>query len=120
MPGKLAIYDLQFGPAVLRNDAWQFLGNIRHIKAGTYGDRLTMMVRFAYTGSRPDIPLRFVIKLPDARQYEETIRLPETNGDFTYKFTVHQPEDFAGNGSVYLYYGISIVDVLDFAISPEA
>jgi hypothetical protein len=116
MPGRLSIYDLQFGPAVLKKKTWHFLGNIRSLDAGQYKDRLTLMVRFSYRSSKPQIPLKFVIKLPKARQYEETVNLTSRKGRFAYRFTIHRPQDFTGSGSVYLYYGFSIVDVLDFTI----
>lgn len=118
MPGRISIYGLQFGPAVLKDDEWNFLGNMRSFDAGLFGERLTLMVKFSYRSSRPDIPLRFVIKLPEARQYEETVNLTNKEGEFTYKFTVHEPSKFLGAGSLYLYYGFSIVDVLDFTILP--
>ena len=116
MPGRLSIYDLQFGPAVLKKKTWHFLGNIRSLDAGQYKDRLTLMVRFSYRSSKPQIPLKFVIKLPQARQYEQTVNLTNRKGRFAYRFTIHRPQDFTGSGSVYLYYGFSIVDVLDFTI----
>ncbi len=116
MPGRLSIYDLQFGPAVLKKKTWHFLGNIRSLNAGRFKDRLTLMVRFSYRSSKPQIPLKFVIKLPQTRQYEETVNLTSRKGRFAYRFTIHRPEDFRGSGSVYLYYGFSIVDVLDFTI----
>jgi hypothetical protein len=116
MPGRLSIYDLQFGPAVLKEKSWRFLGNIHSLDAEKYGDRLTLMVRFSYRSSKPRIPLKFVIKLPQTRQYEETVNLAGRKGRFAYRFTIHRPRDFTGSGSVYLYYGFSIVDVLDFTI----
>ncbi|MCA1960486.1 MAG: hypothetical protein LDL33_06800 [Desulfomonile sp.] len=120
MPGRLSIYDLQFGPAVLKDKKWEFLGNKRTFNAGADSDRLTLMIRFNYQASRPKIPVRFVIKLPQARQYEETVNLRESRGSYAYHFTIHRPEDFVGSGSVYIYYGISIVDVLDFTILPKS
>ncbi len=120
IPGRISIYDLQFGPATPANKKWRFLGNIRTFNAGLYGDRLTLMVRFSYDSSRSDIPLKFVIKLPDARQYEKTVHLRNTKGKYSYKFTIHHPDEFLGSGSIYLYYGFSIVDVLDFTIVPGA
>jgi hypothetical protein len=118
MPGRVSIYDLQFGPAVLKDNQLQFQGNSRTFHAGAYGGRLTLMVRFSYNGSRAEIPLKFIIKLPNSRQYEETVHLTSRRGNYTYQFTIHRPEDFFGSGSVYLYYGFSIVDVLDFTIIP--
>ena len=118
MPGRVSIYDLQFGPATLKDRAWKFLGNSRTFKAGSFGDRLTLMVRFSYTASGAEIPLKFVIRLPGSRQYEERVHLSSRRGQYSYHFTIHRPEDFLGSGSVYLYYGFSIVDVLDFSIVP--
>ncbi|MGO8822129.1 MAG: hypothetical protein ACLQT6_00360 [Desulfomonilaceae bacterium] len=118
MPGRLSIYDLQFGPAIPQQNRWKFLGNSRTFNAGLFGDRLTLIVRFSYRASTPDTPLKFVIKLPDSRQYEETVRLANRQGEFDYQFTIHKPEDFLGSGMIYLYYGFSIVDVLDFTIMP--
>jgi hypothetical protein len=120
MPGRVSIYDLQFGPAVLKDNKWKFLNNIRTFNAGKFDGRLTLMVRFSYKGSKSDIPLKFIIRLPGARQYEETVRLPKQEGQYTYKFTIQNPEDFVGSGSVYVYYGFSMVDVLDFTIIPGA
>ncbi|MFH0957688.1 MAG: hypothetical protein V1897_03205 [Pseudomonadota bacterium] len=120
MPGRLSIYDLQFGPAIAQSQGWKFLGNSRTFNAGLFGDRLILMVRFYYKASASDTPLKFVIKLPDSRQYEETIRLSNNQGQFAYHFTIHRPEDFLGSGMIYVYYGFSIVDVLDFAIMPGA
>jgi hypothetical protein len=118
MPGRLSIYDLQFGPAIAQDQGWKFLGNSRTFNAGLFGDRLTLMVRFSYRASASDTPLKFVIKLPESRQYEETVRLSSRQGQFNYHFTIHRPEDFLGSGMIYLYYGFSIVDVLDFNIMP--
>lgn len=118
MPGRVSIYDLQFGPAVLKDGEWKFLGNNRTFNAGLFGDRLSLMVRFSYTASGGETPLKFVIRLPGSRQYEETVRLSSRKGQYSYHFTVHRPGDFLGSGSVYLYYGFSIVDVLDFTIMP--
>jgi hypothetical protein len=118
MPGRVSIYDLQFGPAVLKDNQLNFLGNGRSFNAEHFVDRLTLMIRFSYSASQPEVPLKFVIKLPDSRQYEETIRLMTRTGQYSYHFTIHNPRDFLGSGSVYLYYGFSIVDVLDFAIMP--
>jgi hypothetical protein len=64
--------------------------------------------------------LKFVIKLPEARQYEKTVHLRNTKGKYSFKFTIHHPDEFLGSGSIYLYYGFSIVDVLDFTIVPGA
>ncbi len=69
MPGRVSIYDLQLGPAVLKDNQWQFMGNNRTLNAGLYGERLTLMVRFSYNGSGADVPLKFVIRLPGSRQY---------------------------------------------------
>jgi hypothetical protein len=118
MPGRFSIYDLQLGPAVMQNNEWKFLSDSRTLNAESFGQRLTMMVRFSYKGSRADIPVKFVVKLPGARQYEETVQLASSQGQYSYKFTVHNPKDFVGNGSVYLYFGFSIVDALDFTIMP--
>jgi len=118
MPGRVSIYDLQLGPAVLKDNQWQFTGNNRTLNAGRFGERLTLMVRFSYSGSGSEVPLKFVIRLPGSRQYEETVQLASRRGNYSYQFTIHRPEDFVGNGSVYLYYGFSIVDVLDFTIVP--
>ena len=120
IPGRVSIYDLQFGPALFKNNEWIFLDNIRTLDAGNFADRLTLMVRFSYRGSKSEIPLKFIIKLPGARQYEETVQLPRYEGQYSYRFTIHNPEDFVGSGSVYLYYGFSMVDVLDFTIVPGA
>lgn len=116
MPGKLSIYDLEFGPALKREEKWQFLGNMRTFNTEQFDDRLTLLVRFAYAASRPETPLRFVIKLPQARQYEETVHLRDRSGEYSYKFTVHTPEDFLGSGSVYVYYGFSMVEAFEFTI----
>ncbi|MFH0824581.1 MAG: hypothetical protein V2B18_17645 [Pseudomonadota bacterium] len=116
MPGRLSIYDLQFGPAALKGEKMEFQGNIRKIHANRFQDRLTLMVRFSYNASRPDVSLKFVVKLPDSRPYEETVQLTKRQGQYTYTFTIHKPEEFVGSASVYLYYGFSIVDVLDFTI----
>jgi hypothetical protein len=118
MPGRVSIYDLQFGPAALKDREWKFLGNSRTFKAGSFGERLVLMVRFSYTASGAEVPLKFVIRLPGSRQYEETVHLSSRRGQYSYHFTIHRPEDFRGSGSVYLYYGFSIVDVLDFSIVP--
>lgn len=120
LPGRVSIYDLQFGAAVFKDNEWKFLGNARRFSAAGFGKRLTLTVRFSYSGSRADIPLKFIVKLPDSRQYEETVHLSSRRGKYVYRFTVHRPSDFLGSGSVYLYYGFSIVDVLDFSILPGA
>lgn len=117
-PGTVSIYDLQFGPAAIKENQVQFVGSNRTFSAGQFGDRLILMVRFSYRASRREIPLKFVIRLPEARQYEETVRLPNTKGQYEFHFTVQRPGDFVGTGFVYLYYGFSIVDVLDFTIMP--
>lgn len=119
MPGRLSIRDLQLGPAVVRENKWHFEGSGRVFDASRYKDRLTLMVRFSYTGSRSGIPLKFVVKLPQARQYEETVNLAHPRGQYDYVFTIHRPVEFIGSGSVYVYYGFSIVDVLDFTIIPN-
>jgi hypothetical protein len=118
IPGRVSIYDLQFGPSVLKDKRWKFLGNTRSFNAGMFKDKLTLMVSFSYKGSKPDIPIKFIIKVPSARQYEEIVHLTDSHGRFTYQFTIHDPENFIGNGSVYLYYGFSMVDVLAFTIMP--
>jgi hypothetical protein len=116
MPGRLSIYDLEFGPAILKDNNWQFLGNARNFNAREFEGRLTLMIRFSYKGTRGEIPLKFVVKLPDSTQHEETALLTEPTGTYVYRFTVHNPQEFGGSGSVYLYYGFSIVDVFDFTI----
>ncbi|MFH1113607.1 MAG: hypothetical protein V1792_06765 [Pseudomonadota bacterium] len=118
MPGRVSIYNLAFGPALLKGNDWEFVGNSRTFNAGLYKDRLTLMIRFSYFGSRSEIPLKFVVKLPDSRQYDETVSLLSRRGQYVYHFTIHHPENFLGSGSVYLYYGFSMVDVLDFTIVP--
>jgi hypothetical protein len=116
MPGRLSIHDIQFGPVSWKDKKWEFLGNIRTINASRHPERLTLMVKFSYTGSRPPIPVKLVIRLPQCRQFEETVNLREADGVYSYMFTMHRPEEFVGAGSVYLYYGFSIIDVLDFTI----
>ena len=118
MPGRVSIYDLQFGPAVLKDKRWDFLGNMRSFSAGEFKGRLTLMVRFSYRGAKEEIPIKFIIRLPGARQYEEEVKLTKREGRYSYKFTIHHPENFIGSGSVYLYYGFSMVDVLAFTIMP--
>lgn len=118
MPGRVSIYDLQFGAADIRDNQMKFLGNTRTFNADLFKNRLTLMVRFSFAGSMSEIPLKFIIKLPDSRQHEETVRLHGRRGNYRYHFTIHNPMDFLGTGSVYLYYGFSIVDVLDFTIVP--
>ncbi len=118
MPGRVSIYDLQFGPAIYKDNQWQFLGNSRTFNAGNFPDKLSLMIKFSYTSSRSETPLKFMLKLPDSRQYEETVQLTGRRGSYTYQFTLHRPDDFVGVGSVYLYYGFSIVDVLDFTVMP--
>lgn len=120
MPGRLSIYDLQLGAAALDDADWKFMGASRTFNAGLYGDRLTIMVRFSYKATSSEIPLKFVIKLPDSRQYEETVKLQGKNGHYNYQFTIHKPEEFLGAGMIYMYYGFNIVDVLDFTIVPGA
>lgn len=116
MPGRVSIYNLQFGPAVFEDNEWKFLDDSRTFNVKLYKERLTLMVRFSYFGSRSEIPLKFVVKLPDSRQYDETVNLVNRRGEYTYHFTIHNPANFLGSGSIYLYYGFSIVDVLDFTI----
>ena len=116
MQGRLSIYDLEFGPAVLKDNNWQFLGNGRNFNAKEFEGRLTLMIRFTYRWTRGEIPLKFVVKLPDSTQHEETALLTEPTGTYVYRFTIHNPQEFAGAGSIYLYYGFSIIDVLDFTI----
>jgi hypothetical protein len=118
MPGRVSIYDLQFGPSVLKDKRWEFMGNKRSFSAGEFKERLTLVVRFSYKGSKADIPIKFIIKLPGARQYEETVHLTDREGRYSYRFTIHNPENFIGSGSVYLYYGFSMVDVLPFTVMP--
>ncbi len=118
--GRISIHDLQFGPAVFKEDKWKFLGNMRSFNAGLFGERLTLMLRFSYRSSRPDTQLKFVLKLPETREYEETLNLKKNQGEFTYKFTIHDPLKFVGSGSLRLYYGFSKVDTLDFSIVPGA
>jgi hypothetical protein len=120
MPGKVSIFDLQFGPASFKDNEFKFVEPRRSINASLFPDRLTLVVRFSYNSSQAEVPLKFMIRLPDARQYEETVRLPSRNGQYAYHFTIHNPKDFLGNGSIYLYYGFSIVDVLDFTILPSS
>jgi hypothetical protein len=117
-PGTVSIFDLQFGAAEFKDGQVQLVDNSRTFSAGQSGDRLILMVRFSYRASRREIPLKFVIRLPEARQYEETVRLPNMNGQYVFHFTIQRPGDFLGTGFVYLYYGFSIVDVLDFTIMP--
>jgi hypothetical protein len=118
MPGRVSIHDLQFGPVVARDKKREFLGNMRSFDAAQFKQRLTLTVRFAYKGSKPDIPIKFIVKVPGARQFEETVHLTDREGRYSYQFTIHNPENFIGNGSVYLYYGFSMVDVLAFTIMP--
>jgi hypothetical protein len=117
-PGRISISDLQFGAAAYRDGQWRFLGNGRNFSSGAKPDRLTLMIKFNYSGARSETPLKFTIKLPDTRQYEETVRLPLHRGTYSYSFTIHRLEDFLGAGSVYVYYGFRLVDVLDFTITP--
>ena len=105
---------------LLKTRVGNFLVTAGTFNAGLFGDRLILMVRFYYKASTSDTPLKFVIKLPDSRQYEETVRLSNNQGQFAYHFTIHRPEDFLGSGMIYVYYGFSIVDVLDFTIMPGA
>lgn len=116
LPGRVSIYNLQFGPATLKDNEWTFRSDSRTFNAAQFKDRLTLMIRFSYYGSRTEIPLKFVIRLPDSRPYEETVSLMNRQGTYSYHFTIHDPESFLGSGSVYLYYGFSIIDVLDFTI----
>ena len=117
IPGRISIFDLQLGPAVKNDDRWIFLGNNRKLSAAEYNTRLTLMVRFSYKGTRPDAKVRIVVKLPEARQHEEQLVLRNLKGEFSYAFTIHEPEEFIGNGSVYLYYGFNLVEVLGFTIT---
>jgi len=116
MPGRVSILDLQFGPAVYKDGQLRFGEDKRSINIDQFPDRLTLAVRFSYRSSQSEVPLKFMIRLPDARQYEETVRLPSRSGNYTYHFTIQNPRDFLGTGYIYLYYGFSIVDVLDFNI----
>ena len=116
LPGRVSLYNLQFGPAAMKDNEWKFLSDSRTFNAAQFKHGLTLMIRFSYYGSRSEIPLKFVIRLPDSRPYEETVSLMNRQGTYTYHFTVHDPENFLGSGSVYLYYGFSIIDVLDFTI----
>ena len=116
LPGRVSIYDLQFGPATFKDNEWKLLGDNRTFNAAHYKDQLTLMVRFSYQGTRSEIPIKFVIRLPDSRPYEETVNLTNRQGPYSYYFTIHDPQNFLGSGSVYLYYGFSIIDVLDFTI----
>lgn len=117
MPGRVSIFDLQFGPAIYKNGEFVFQGDKRSISIDEFPDRLTLVVRFSYQSSQSEVPLKFMIRLPDTRQYEETVRLPSRSGHYAYHFTIHSPRDFLGTGYIYLYYGFSIVDVLDFNIA---
>ena len=118
IPGRISIYDLEFGSATLKDNRMQLDGSSRTFNADQFADRLTLMIKFSYVGSRSDNPLKLVIKLPNSRQYEEAVNLTGRRGNYSYHFTIHRPGDFLGNGSVYIYYGFSIVDVLDFTIVP--
>jgi hypothetical protein len=118
IPGRMSIYDLQFGPGVFKDNEWKLLGDRRTFNAGLHKDRLTLIIRFSYFSSRSEIPLKFIIRLPDSRQYDETVNLVGRRGQYTYHFTIHSPANFLGSGSIYLYYGFSIVEVLDFTIVP--
>jgi len=118
MPYRVSIRDVQFGRAVFKDNEWKLLGESRTFNAGVHKDRLTLMIRFSYSSSRSEIPIKIAIRLPDSRQYDETINLVGRRGQYTYHFTIHNPENFLGSGSVYLYYGLSIVEVLDFTIVP--
>ncbi len=116
MPGRVSIFDLQLGPAVYKDGEVRFGEEKRSINIEQFPDRLILAVRFSYRSSQSEVPLKFMIRLPDTRQYEETVRLPARSGHYTYHFTIHNPRDFLGTGYIYLYYGFSIVDVLDFTI----
>jgi hypothetical protein len=120
MPGRISIFDLQLGAGVFRDNQWFFQGKSHSFNVKDYGERLTLMVRFSYNGSKAETPLKFIVKLPESRQYEQTVYLASRRGNYSYQFTIHHPEDFLGSGSVYIYYGFSIVDVLDFTIMPGA
>ncbi len=117
IPGRLAIHNLELGPAVLKDGTWHFLGDSRIFSAKEFDRRLTLMVRFSYEGARTEVPLKFMIRLPDSRMYEEQVVLTGHKGEYNYMFTIQHPEDFQGSGSVYLYYGFSFVDALNFAIT---
>lgn len=116
MPGRLSVQGIQFGSASWKDKKWEFLGASRTFNASRHPERLTLMVKFSYSGIRPPIPVKLVLRLPQCRQFEETVNLRETQGNHIYMFTLHRPEDFVGAGSLYLYYGFSIIDVLDFTI----
>lgn len=118
MRGRVLIHNLQFGPAMLKEKEWVFIDKTRTFNASAFQDRLTLMIRFQYRGVNPDTPLKFIIKLPAARPYEETVRLPDREGTYTYRFTIHEPAAFLGSGSAYLYYGFNLVSVFDFTIMP--
>ncbi len=117
IPGRLAIHNLELGAAVLKDSNWLFLGDSRIFSAKEFEKRLTLMVRFSYEGARTEIPLKFMIRLPDSRLYEEQVVLTGHKGEYSYMFTIQHPADFQGSGSVYLYYGFSFVDALNFAIT---
>ncbi|MEW6347916.1 MAG: hypothetical protein AB1646_02545 [Thermodesulfobacteriota bacterium] len=117
IPGKLAIHNLELGAAVLKDNEWNFLGDSRMFSAKEFEKRLTLMVRFSYERARTEIPLKFMIRLPDARLYEEQVVLTGNKGEYRYMFTIQHPEDFQGSGSIYLYYGFSFVDALNFTIT---
>ena len=118
IPGRVSIFDLQLGPAVKNDDRWIFLGNVRKLSAAQYQARMTLMLRFSYEGTRPDAQIRIVVKLPESRQHEEQLVLRNPSGEFSYAFIIHQPEEFIGNGSVYLYYGLDLLEVPGFTITP--
>jgi hypothetical protein len=120
LPGHVSIYNLQLGAATFKDNQWSFLGPGRRFSTAKFKDKLTLMVRFSYVGSKAEVPLKFIVKTPDSRQHEEICNLTDTKGDFSYQFTIHNPEDFLGRGSIYLYYGFNIVDVLDFTITPAS
>ncbi len=116
LPGKLSIYDLQFGPAVVKDDTWTFSSHSRTYNVSNFPNRLALMIRFHYNGSRSGLPVRFIIRLPHTREFEETVHLRDRRGQYAYRFTIHRPEEFIGTGAVLVYHGLSLVDVLEFTI----
>jgi hypothetical protein len=118
MPGRLAVHSIEFGPAVFKGRKWELLEDTRSVSVTRETGKLTLMIRFNYSAGYLPAPVKFSIKLPDARLYEETVNLNAQRGQCVYRFTVHNPEEFIGTMSIYLYYGVSIVDVLTFAIRP--
>ena len=96
-PGTVSIYDLQFGSAELKDNQLELADSNRTFSAGQYADRLILMVRFSYRASRREIPLKFVIRLPEARQYEETVRLPNMKGQVQFSLHHSTARGFSGN-----------------------